>query len=247
MFVKEVAHVSGVSVRTLHHYDAIGLLVPSTTTESGYRVYSNSDLATLQQILFFKELGFPLKEIKRIIMDEQFNQLEALEMQRNLLYEKTAKFHEMIQTIDETIDSMKGDQQMTNEARFKSFRDEGRKYEQEARERWGNAAIDESHHKLGALSNKDGAELMEQWDVLMKRMAKLIGQPTESQEVQTAIGDWHQFLNNNFYTYSYEAFQGLGQMYVADERFRENMNQYGVGLAEFMSEAIEVYVSERKK
>lgn len=137
MRVKEVADLVGISVRTLHHYDEIGLLTPGETTESGYRLYSNEDLEMLQQILFFKELGFPLKKIKEIINNPSFNREEALMLHRKMLVEKRSRLDKVIATIDKTIQHTKGEIQMTNKEKFEGFDFSHNPYEQEARERWG--------------------------------------------------------------------------------------------------------------
>lgn len=121
MRVKEVADLVGISVRTLHHYDEIGLLVPGETTESGYRLYSNENLEMLQQILFFKELGFPLKKIKEIINNPSFNREEALMLHRKMLMEKRSRLDKVIATIDKTIQHTKGEIQMTNKENLKAL------------------------------------------------------------------------------------------------------------------------------
>ncbi len=148
MKVKEVAELVGVSIRTLHHYDQIGLLSPKEITDSGYRLYSEENLETLQQILFFKELGFTLKEIKKIINSPSFNRQEALILQRKMLIEKRNKVDKMIETIDKTIKHMAGEIQMTNEERFEGINVEFNQFEEEARLRWGNKSIDEIYTKL---------------------------------------------------------------------------------------------------
>ena len=137
MKVKEVAELVGVSVRTLHHYDQIGLLTPKETTDSGYRLYSEEDLEKLQQILFFRELDFSLKEIKTIINSPSFNRQEALILQRKMLIEKRNKVDKMIETIDKTIKHMMGEIKMSNEERFEGINFRLNQYEQEARMRWG--------------------------------------------------------------------------------------------------------------
>ena len=142
MKVKEVSQLTGVSVRTLHHYDDIGLLTPDGSTEAGYRLYSDDNLATLQQILFFRELGFSLKKIKELLDSPSFNRQEAFEMQRNMLVEKRKQLDSMIDTIEKTIQQGKGELVMTNEEKFKGFDFSQNPYEQEARERWGDEAVD---------------------------------------------------------------------------------------------------------
>lgn len=121
MKVKEVADLVGISVRTLHHYDEIGLLAPSETTEAGYRLYSDDDLEKLQQILFFRELDFPLKKIKSILENPSFDKNEALQLHRKALLEKRSRLDQMIATIDKTIQFAKGEINMTNEEKFAGF------------------------------------------------------------------------------------------------------------------------------
>ena len=135
MKVKEVADFVGISVRTLHHYDEIGLLTPDAITESGYRVYSDENLETLQQILFFRELGLPLKKIKEIIYRPSFNKQEALEIHHHLLLEKRSRLDKMIGILEKTIRHSKGEIQMTNKEKFDGFDFSHNPYEQEARER----------------------------------------------------------------------------------------------------------------
>ena len=134
MKVKEVADLVGISVRTLHHYDEIGLLIPDDTTGSGYRVYSDENLETLQQILFFRELGFPLKKIKEIIHNPSFDRQEALEIQHKMLLEKKNRLNKMIRTLEKTIQYSKGEIKMSNKEKFEGFNFSQNPYEQEARE-----------------------------------------------------------------------------------------------------------------
>jgi DNA-binding transcriptional MerR regulator len=241
MKVKEVADLVGVSVRTLHHYDEIGLLVPEETTESGYRVYSDENLETLQQILFFKELGFPLKKIKEILSNPTFNRQEALKMQRKMLLEKRSRLDKMIGTLEKTIQHSKGEIQMSNQEKFEGFDFSHNPYEQEARERWGDKAVDEANEKAAKMTKSD----QDKFNEIYRNLAALRHLAPDSQEAQDGIKEWFVYLNK-LGNYSLEAFKGLGQMYVDDERFTKNIDQFGEGLAKFMRDAMAVYADTHK-
>lgn len=246
MKVKEVANLVGISVRTLHHYDAIGLLSPEETTESGYRIYSNNDLEVLQQILFFKELGFPLKKIKEIINSPSFNREEALELHRKMLLEKRSRIDEMIATIDKTTQHSKGEINMSDKEKFAGFDFSHNPYEQEARDRWGDKAVDESNAKINKMSKDEQKGLGEEFDRIYQELAALRHESPESDEAQAGIKVWYDYLNK-IGNYSLEAFKGLGQMYVDDERFTKNIDKYGQGLSVFMRDAMAVYADRNKK
>ncbi|QHZ48574.1 MerR family transcriptional regulator [Bacillus sp. NSP9.1] len=246
MKVKEVAEMVGVSIRTLHHYDQIGLLTPKEITDSGYRLYSEENLEKLQQILFFKELDFSLKEIKRIINSPSFNRQEALILQRKMLIEKRNRVDKMIETIDKTIKHMMGEIQMTNEERFEGINFNHNQYEKEARKRWGDQPVNKINAKLERMTKDEHKGLSEKWDMIFNKLALLRDQSPKSKEVQVTIKEWYDFLNENFGKYSPDAIYGLGQLYINDERFTKNIDQYGHGLANFMSEAMKVYSDNQK-
>jgi DNA-binding transcriptional MerR regulator len=246
MKVKEVADLVGISVRTLHYYDEIGLLTPEETTESGYRLYSDENLETLQQILFFKELGFPLKKIKEIINSPSFDRHEALVLQQKMLLEKRKRLDKMIATIEKTIQHMKGEIQMTNKEKFEGFDFSHNPYEQEARELWGDEAVDKANAKLGNMTKEEQEAMSKEMNSIYQKLASLRNGSPESDEAQAAIKEWYDFLNNNFGNYSLEAFKGLGQMYVDDERFTKNIDQFGEGLAKFMRDAMAVFADKNK-
>lgn len=246
MKVKEVSELSGISIRTLHHYDEIGLLSPSQKTEAGYRIYSAADLETLQQILFFKELGFALKKIKEIIQSPSFDRHEALQIQKKLLLEKRARLYKIIDLIEKTIQHEKGEIEMSNEEKFEGFDFSHNPYEQEARERWGDEAVDQSNAKLAGMSKEEQRQMGEQMNAIYRKLAHLKDGSPESEEAQSAIGEWFTFLNRNLGNYPLEAFKGLGEMYVADERFTKNIDRFGDGLAKFMRDAMAVYADRNK-
>lgn len=241
MKVKEVSQLTGVSVRTLHHYDDIGLVTPDSTTEAGYRLYSDDNLATLQQVLFFRELGFSLKKIKELLTSPAFSRQEAFEMQRKMLLEKRKQLDSMINTIEKTIQYERGELVMTNEEKFKGFDFSKNPYEQEARDRWGDKAVDESNKK----TQQFGPELEKEMNRIYFNLAELRHLSPNSAEAQSAISEWFNFLNK-MGNYSLDAFKGLGEMYVADERFTKNIDQFGEGLALFMRDAMAVYVEKGK-
>ena len=246
MRVKEVADLVGISVRTLHHYDEIGLLKPNETTESGYRLYSDDDLEKLQQILFFKELDFPLKKIKEIIENPTFDRQEALQLHRKMLVEKCRRLNKIVATIDKTIQYEKGEINMTNKEKFEGFDFSQNPYEKEARERWGDDAVDKSNAKIKSLSKDEQKTMTEDFNDLYKRLAAIRHSSPSSIEAQAAIEEWYHFLNNKTgYHYSLDAFKGLGQMYVDDKRFMKNIDQFGDGLAQFMCEAMAIFADEK--
>lgn len=236
MLVKEVADITGVSIRTLHHYDEIGLLVPDDTTDAGYRLYSDANLETLQQILFFRELGFPLKKIKEILESPTFDRLEALKLQRRMLEEKRKRLDRMIRTLDKTIRHAKGEMDMTNEEKFEGFDFSRNPYEEEARRRWGDRAVDEANERVKSFTDAD----KEAFNELYRKLAAIRHLPPDSCEAQEAIGEWYRLLNR-IHTYTPEMFKGLGQMYVDDERFTKTIDAFGEGLAKFMRDAMAVY------
>ncbi|WP_010273169.1 MerR family transcriptional regulator [Paenibacillus senegalensis] len=245
MKVKEVAELVGISVRTLHHYDEIGLLTPDKESESGYRLYSDEHLEQLQQILFFRELEFPLKRIKEIMSNPYFERLEALQLHRSMLLSKRKRIDQMLRTIDKSIQHAKGEIAMTNKEKFAGFDFSNNPYEQEARKRWGDEAVDQSNKQIAAMSKDERQRLSDEMNEVYRKLAGLRHLKPYDKEAQEAIAEWYQLLNR-MGSYTLEAFKGLGQMYVDDERFTNTIDQFGEGLARFMSEAMSVYAEQNQ-
>lgn len=242
MKVKEVADLVGISVRTLHHYDEIGLLRPSNVTEAGYRLYSDENLETLQQILFFKELGFSLKRIKEILEHPSFDRQKALQAQHQMLLEKRNQLDKIMETIEKTIQQSKGEIQMTNQEKFAGFDFSQNPYEQEAREKWGDQAVDQANKQAADMTALD----QERFNKIFQNLAAVRHLAPDSEEAQREIKKWYVFLNK-MGNYSPEAFKNLGQMYIDDERFTKNIDGFGAGLALFMRDAMAVYAEHQEE
>ncbi|MGO1759192.1 MerR family transcriptional regulator [Mammaliicoccus vitulinus] len=245
MTVKELAKIVGISVRTLHHYDDINLLNPSNISESGYRLYSEDNLDRLQQILFFKELDFPLKKIKEILDDPSFDKQEALHMHKKLLMNKRKRIDQMIQTIDQTTRHMKGEINMTKEEKFIGFDFNKNEYEAEAREKWGGKTVEHANKRIHNLSETEKKSKEEEMNEIFRAFAEYRETSPESEAAQSIVQKWYDYLNANIdYEYTLEVFDGIGEMYVSDERFAKNIDKFGKGTAQFASEAIKAYVSK---
>jgi DNA-binding transcriptional MerR regulator len=246
MKVREVADLVGISVRTLHYYDEIGLLIPEEITESGYRVYSEKNLETLQQILFYKELGFSLKKIQEIFNSPLFDRKEALEEQYAMLLEKRRRLDKIIRTIEKTIQHSKGEIKMTTKEKFEGFDFSHNPYEKEARERWGDSAVDEFNAKIAKFSEFEKKAFTEKFNAIFRNLAAIRHLPPDSKEAQAGIKEWYVVLNE-MGNYSLEAFKNLGQMYVDDVRFTESIDEFGQGLAKFMRDAMAVYADTNNR
>ena len=239
--IKEVAELSGVSVRTLHHYDAIGLLVPDKS-ENNYRVYSEEDLDRLQQILFYKVLGFPLKEIGKLLQAEEGRRLESLLKQRNLLEDKRDELSRLLVTIDKTIKDYKGVEKMTVQEKFDGF---SKEYfgmnEAEAKEKYGDKAVENAK-----LNIYDNPQVAEKWVGVFMTVAsfKAQGLPVTDSKVQEQVGLLYQYMNQYAFDCSLAVFGQIGQTYVADERFKANIDRAGEGTAAYISEAIALFVKQ---
>lgn len=242
MNAKDVAALAGISVRTLHHYDQIGLLSPTRNPENGYREYSDADLDRLQQILFFRKCGFPLSEISAILDSPDYDREKAWELQRKYLLHERERIDTMLDTLEKTIQSMKGEISMTNREKFKGFDFAQNSYEEEARVLWGDEAVDSSNAHLDSLGAAGQEELGNRMNSLFTHLATLRDQDPASAEVQEEMEKMFVFFNTNFgHTYTLEAFARLGQMYVDDERFTQNIDQFGAGLSGFLAKAMGIY------
>lgn len=247
--IKQFADLVGVSVRMLRHYDKIGLLVPQNVNKfNNYRYYGEKNLTSIQQILFFKELDFSLQEIKAIINDSSFDPLDALSMQRNLLSLKKQRLENMVEFIDDLIINNTGEfnmakikQAMNND----NFNQQKLAYAKEAKDKWGDSdSYKQSQSRMAKYSKQDIENLNQQQAKLYQELAGLMPLGVEDSQVQKKIHQARMFISDNWYDCSTKQFAALGDMYVADERFKANIDQHGAGLATFLNNAIQLYVSK---
>ncbi len=241
--IKEFAKLTGVSVRTLHYYDEIDLLKPPFVDEqNGYRYYNEESLKRMQEILFYRELDFPLKSISEILNSENYNQEKALTEQKLLLTLKKERLERLISALD---GALKGENTMNmNVFDNSEYEAERRKYEQEAKEKWGNtSAYKESAEKTADYSKEKWESVNAGMDSLIAEFAecKKNGELPESETAQSIVKKWQKFITENYYTCTDEILAGLGEMYTADERFKSNIDKQGNGIAQFMSDAVKAY------
>lgn len=234
MHIKEFAALTGVSIRTLHYYDEIGLLRPAAVDEqNGYRMYDEASLLRMQEILFYRELDFPLKTICRILSSPHYDKAVALAEQKRLLLLKKERLEKLIDAVDR---AAKGENVMS------AFDNkEYEKHKDEAKERWGKTdAYREYEARQGKGAGQDAIDGMNGIFADLARVMQA-GAAPDSAEAQAAVEALQIHITKNFYTCTKEILAGLGQMYTADERFKESIDCHGAGTADFAAAAIAIY------
>ncbi len=235
---------SGVSVRALHHYDQIGLLRPSKVAASGYRYYEDDAIERLWQILFYRELDFSLEDIKEILSSPSFDRMRALSEHRTLLMQKRDRLDRLISLVS---NAMKGEQTMEfkpfDTSEIDALREQ---YAEEAKTRWGEtSAYRESASKAAKQTSADRARIEKQSGEIFSQFAALVDKSPDDELVQALVSRWQAFITESYYECTNEILAGLGQMYVADERFQKNLGRYGAGTAKLMSDAIAIYCKKQ--
>ena len=249
--IKKLSEIAGVSTRTLRYYDEIGLLKPARVSSSGYRIYGKKQVDILQQILFYKELGISLDEIKEIIQNPNFDRINALKEHKIKLLEKRKQIDMLLDNVERTLLSVDGGCKMSDKEKNKGFKksviDENeKKYGKEIRSKYGDETIDKSNEKFMKMSEEEYNEAEALAKEIIEQLieAKKIGDPS-SKEAK-ALAELHKkWLCIYWDKYSKEAHVGVAQMYVYDERFKEYYDKHGDGLAEFLRDAIVEYTRDR--
>jgi MerR family transcriptional regulator, thiopeptide resistance regulator len=240
--VGQLAAIAGVTVRTLHHYDEIGLLVPGERTRAGHRSYREAELDRLQRILFYRELGFPLEEIGKLLDDPGVDPLEHLRRQHELLTERIARLRAMAAAVERAMEARTMGINLTAEEKFEVFGDfDPDEHAEEVERRWGDTdAYRESQRRTAAYTKEDWQRIQDEVDELTARFVALkeSGAGPESEAAMDLAEEHRQQICRNHYDCGYEMHTCLGEMYVTDERFTRNIDATHPGLAAFLSAAI---------
>jgi DNA-binding transcriptional MerR regulator len=237
--VGELAELARVTVRTLHHYDELGLLAPSERSDAGYRLYSYEDLARLQEILIWRQLGFSLSEIQALLDDPAYDRIGALERQRELVQCEVERLGALAAAVEAAIEAERNGTRMKETTMFEGF-DPGQ-YEEEARERWGHTeAYQESARRTRAYGAAEWGEIRRESEEIVRGLVALLraGEPASGEAARAAAERHREHISRWFYPCSPQMHRGLGEMYVADDRFRRTYEREAEGLAAYFREAI---------
>ncbi len=247
--VHQLAALAHVSVRTLHHYDKINLLVPTRHPKNDYRLYSEADLLLLQQILFFRELDVSLEEIKRIISRPQFDIAQALAKHKHIMLQKKQRMETLLRTIEKTIQKLTQTHSMPDEELYDGFsKEEYEAWQQEAKERWGETdQYKQSIGKYESLTKEEKATMKKEGDALMEAFVAHMHEAPDSDVVQALVQKHYDALRF-FYEPTMELYRNLADMYVGysgDTRYRAYFERYHKDLPEFIRAAIHAFCDAR--
>lgn len=245
--IQKLGNLAGVSTRTLRYYDEIGLLKPARTSSSGYRIYGQREVDLLQQILFYRELGLSLEDIRSIVTEPGFDGTRALREHRNQLLDKRKQLDALIANVEKTMASQEGRITMSDREKFEGFKrqliDENeQKYGQEIRKKYGEATVEKSNRKLMNMTEEEYEKVTQLANEVNATLAEAFKTGDPAGELAQKAADLHkQWLTFYWSEYSKEAHAGLAQMYVDDERFTAYYDKDQPGTAEFLRDAVHIY------
>lgn len=246
--VKQLGDLAGVSARTLRFYDQMDLLKPEKINDSGYRIYSRKQVDLLQQILFYRELGFSLKDIRRILSAPGFNIDTALAEHYHKLLAERERLNRLIATVEKTLSAEKGEITMTDQEKFEGFKKElieqnEKQYGKEIREKYGTETVEESYKKFGSMSKEDYDQTVKIQEEMFSELEKAMKTGDPHGEAAQRAADLHrQWLGYFWTSYTKEAHAGLVRMYVDDPRFTEHYDsRLGTGGAKILRDAVLIY------
>lgn len=245
--VQKLAKLAGVSSRTLRYYDEIGILKPARINSSGYRIYGKEEINTLQQILFYKELGINLESIKKIITSPNFDGLKALIDHRKKLLDKKEQLELLITNVNKTIASKERGILMKDKEKFEGFKkklidDNEKKYGKEIREKYGDEVVNNSNNKLKNMTKEEYDEVTKLGEEVIDVLHQALQTGNPAGELAQKAADLHRkWLNFYWESYTKEAHAGIAQMYIDDERFKAYYDKKQEGMAEFLRDSILIY------
>jgi len=244
--VKQLSKLAGITPRTLHHYDEIGLLKPSRVGDNGYRYYGEESVLQLQQILFYRELDMPLEDIRKIMGHRDFDVLGALQSHKDALNKQVERLNRLLHTVDNTIDHLKGNHIMSEKALFEGFNEEDQeKYALEAEQMYDAETVRTSNKKWKAYSAAKKEAIMAEGKAIYVDMIAAMPKSAGSREVQAIVERWRKHMDN-FWTPNLDQLLSLANGYNDDPRFKANFDKMHPQLAQFMREAVKVYVESKK-
>lgn len=245
--VIQLSRIAGVSPRTLHYYDEIGLLKPTAQAQNGYRYYGEEALLRLQQVLLYRELDFSLEQIRKILDEPGFDAVAALKDHSKALRSRMKRIGRLIRTVDMTISHLEGEKKMSGKNLFDGFSEEKQKeYEKEARRRWGDKAVDDSMKLWNRSTAEEKEKIKAEGEAVYRDLAGHVGEDAGGPAVQAIVARWHQHLRH-FYEPSTERMKGLADLYVDDPAFRTSIGRVHADLPRFLHDAVLVYVDRLEK
>ncbi len=243
--VRQLSKLAGITPRALRYYDAIGLLKPSRVGENGYRYYGEEALLRLQQILLYRELDLPLAEIKNILAQPDFDVPQALMAHRAELQRRVHRLERLIRTVDHTLEHLKGIRPMTESQLFDVFNDAQQvEYEQEALQQYDPAIVRASYQRWRGYTPAQKQQIGAEGEAVYRAFLAAMPQGPESVAAQSAVADWRKHMDY-FWTPNDDQLLGIASGYVADPRFRANIDKIHPDLADFIQAAVTVYVTRR--
>ena len=241
--------MAGVTVRTLHHYDRIGLLSPSARSSAGYRLYAPDDLDRLHQVLLYRELGFSLEDVADLLADDADPEAH-LRRQHRLLRDRLERTQAMVAAVEKEMEARAMGISLTPEERFEVFGDaDPEQYEAEVQERWGETdAYAQSKRRTAAYTKDDWVRIKEEGAAVERRFAEALrsGVPADSPEAMDVAEEHRQQISRNFYDCPPQMHAGLGRMYVEDERFTAHYEEIAPGLAQYVSTAVQANAARQE-
>jgi DNA-binding transcriptional MerR regulator len=242
--IKQISQLAHVTPRTLRYYNQIGLLLPDEVGDNGYRYYSDASLLKLQQILFYRELDMPLEQIKGIMGRENYNLQEALEDHKNQLRKRIDRLQKLISTVDQTLKYIKGEEKMNKNVLFDAFNDEEQeKMEKEAIQMYDPETVKESNRKWKNYTMAEKQKIGEEGNAVYQGFVDAMSKGPDSREAQACVQRWRDHMNY-FWTPNPDQLIGLAELYNDDPRFKMNFDKVHPDLAQFVREAVMIYVNK---